>query len=151
MHHAKFFKPSLAIKLAMSSSISISGTLPEVTVNVVPFRIQHSGPANTNAYFTPSKCEETVGGRVEKTAQFRGLRLVGEEVLLGDKKGYILSGSELLVPSAEEDGEFSTVNQYVAQALFDLLHVYGHDSVAPLTSQWKLANEWDAVANVLHS
>lgn len=135
----------------MSSSISVSGTLPEVTVNVVPFRIQHSGSANTNAYFTPSKCEETVGERAEKTAQFRGLRLVGEDISLGEKKGYILSGSELLVPAPEEESGFSTINQYVAQALFDKISVYGHDSAAPLTSQWKLANEWDAIAGVLHS
>lgn len=135
----------------MSSSISVSDSLPEVTVNVVPFRIQHSGPANTNAYFTSSKFEETVGERVEQTAQFRGLRLVGEDVSLGDKKGVILAGSELLVPSEEEESGFTTIKQYVAQALFDKLQVYGHDSVAPLTSQWKLAKEWDAVADVLHS
>lgn len=133
------------------TSISVPENLQKVELNVVPFRIQNTGSANTNAYFTPSKYQEKIGERVELTAQFRGLRLVGEDIPLGEKKGYILSGSELLVPAPEEENGYSTVTQYVAQAHFDKMTLYGHDSIVPLTSQWKLAGEWDAIANVLHS
>lgn len=135
----------------MASSISVPDALPEVTVNVVPCRIHYSGPAKTAEYFTPSKSNEVVGGRVQHIAQFRGLRLVGESIPIGDKKGYFVSKSELLVPAPEEESGFTTTNQYVAEAQFDELCVYGQDSLVALTSQWKLMSEWEAIAEVLHS
>lgn len=136
----------------MTSKIVVSNDEPEVTVNIVPVSIQYSGPADTSTYFTPSKATETVADSPVETCQFRGLRLVGEKVDIGDRIGHAINCSEFLVNNAEDGkDEITTAKQYTGVAKFTELAVYGHDATAPLNSKWKMIGEWDKIAHVIHS
>lgn len=136
----------------MASKLSVEGDLPQVTANIVPVNIQYSGYANTTTFFTNSKRTEKLGDAEAEVSYFRGLKLVGEKIDLNTKTGYLISKSELLVQGdAENGGEIRSVNQYSAVAKFDELILYGHDTPAPLNNQWKLMNEWDSIADVIHT
>lgn len=135
----------------MASVLSLGEGLPQVVANIVPAHIQYSGPANTATFFGPSKRVEKVGDAEVEVAHFRGLRLVGEKIDLKQNSGYIVSKSEILVRGeSEEEPEIRSVNQYSAVAKFNELILYGHEAQAPLGSQWKIMEEWDAIADVIH-
>lgn len=136
----------------MTSKIVVSHEVPDVCVSVVPFSIQYTGNAETAKYFTPSKVTEKQRGREVETAQFRGLKLAGETLELENKVGHILKCSEFLYhDESEVSDKITTAKQYSGVAKFHNLTVYGHDGPAPLNSKWKLIQEWEKIADVIHS
>lgn len=134
----------------MSSKILVGDDVPEVAINIVPFSIQYSGNADTRTFFTPSKRSEVQLDQPIETAQFRGLKLVGEKECLGDKIGQVVVCSEVLERDDASD-EIRTVKQYSGVAKFLEFTVYGHDSLPLLTNKWKLLGEWEKIAEVIHS
>lgn len=134
----------------MSSTIIVGESLPEVKVNIVPFSVQYNGPAETEKFFSTSKSTEKVGEKDIETAQFRGLKLAGEQIDLEGKTGYVLTCSEFMTQDPLES-EPKMVKQYSGVAKFETLNVYGHDHTAPLNSKWKLLGEWNKIADVIHS
>lgn len=134
----------------MTSQITVSKQVPMVRVNILPVAIQYTGPSETKKYFTTSVSLNVEGQKKSLTSQFRGLKLVGEEVSSRGKVGYILSSSEFMVQDPQL-GETTMVKQYSAIARFDTINVYGHDNTVPLTSKWKLMREWDTIAHIIHS
>lgn len=134
----------------MTSQINVCNQVPLVRVNILPIAIQYTGPAETDKFFTTSVSLDVEGHKKVHTSQFRGLKLVGEEVNLRGKLGYILSSSEFMVQDTQL-GEPMMAKQYSALARFDTINVYGHDNTVPLTSKWKLMREWDEIAQTIHS
>ncbi|ABN66441.1 predicted protein [Scheffersomyces stipitis CBS 6054] len=135
----------------MSNTISIS-EVPNVIANLVPMHIQYSGPAKTNEYFTPSKTQEDGN----TNAYFRGCKLVGTEITLKNHTGYIINKSETLVhdPEMADDGSgdnIKTVSTYSPTAKFETITIYGHDVPADKYNQWRLINEQQDVADILHT
>lgn len=130
------------------SKLSVHDDVPLAAVNVVPFKIQYTGDANTLQYFTPSKQVSVENGQRVVTADFRGLHLKGQEIPLGKKRGFVCTASEYLVQ--DEQGDVLARKQYTSVAKFDSLTVFGHDAVPPLSSKWRLIEEWDAIASAIH-
>lgn len=123
-------------------SVSAPDKLPQYRASLVPIQIQYTGSAQTK-YFSDSR-RDSYGESPHDSRQayFRGLKLVGEQV---NTSAYIVNKSEAVV----EDGT-TTVNRYEAVARFETLDVYGHDSLPPKSSQWRLMQEWETVADILH-
>lgn len=132
----------------MSGKITVSSEIPLIIANVVPFLINHNGEANTQTYFTPMK-KELPTGMTE--AQFRGLKLLGNDCALGEKTGYVCSVSEFLVPDPSGSGEPVTCKQFVATHKIDKLIAYGHEAPPPLQSKYKMIQELDLISDAVHS
>lgn len=132
----------------MSGKIVFSEDVPELTVNVVPFLIDHNGEANTHTFFTPTKRLLEATGEME--AHFRGLRLVGVESNLGNKVGYICESSEFLQLDSSGNGDAVTCKQFVATHKFDKLIAFGHGAPPAHGSKHLLLHELDEVSNAIH-
>lgn len=136
----------------MTSKIVIGGDGPEFAVNVVPCSIHYTGDANTATFFKPSKKQINQGDNHVVTAQFRGLKLVGDQIDISNKNGQILTSSEILVNDpSKSDGDISIVKQYSAIGNFRELNVYGHDNPLSQNSKWKMLDEWEKIAEAIHS
>lgn len=143
----------------MSDSIQIPLETPKVAANIVPCHIQYTGAANTKDFFTPSKYTSK-DAREGEIAYFRGLKLVGETLPLSDLgyTGYVVNKSESVVSAArdEEDvaadrtEDLTTVHTYVAEASFDSVVIYGHDTTVELADQWRLLAEWKELSEAIH-
>lgn len=136
----------------MTSRIVVGDNTPEFVVSIVPCSIQYTGDANTATFFTPSKRQRTEGGNDVETAQFRGLKLVGEKIDIGNRNGQILTSSEFIVndPSNGTD-DIMTAKQYSGIGKFSELIVYGHDIAPHLNCKWKMVGEWEKIAEAIHS
>lgn len=135
----------------MRTKISVPADLPDAELNLVPCKIQYTGPADANKLFTTSKRPERWQNKNVVTSSFRGLKLIGEEVPLRQKAGYVCNTTELVKECENEDAGSESIKEFTAIAKFEKLTVYGHDSCAPATNKWKMLNEWDEVANAIHS
>lgn len=131
----------------MSGKIIIPDGLQDLTANVLPVLIHYNGEANTHTYFTPYKRTLPSG---ETEAQFRGLRLLGKESLLGNKTGYVCEPSEYLQPNPSGSEEPITCKQFVGTMKFEKLVVFGHDTLPPSTGKHLLFHELDEIAEAIH-
>lgn len=131
----------------MCSKIIITDSVPEVRASIVPMLIQYTGEANTEDFYTASR--RTKDGTSE--AQFRGLRLLGQTLDIGNKNAFVLASSEYLVQDPSDPENIQTAKQYAPVAKIKDFTIFGHDSFAPLNSKWKLMSEWDTVADAIHS
>lgn len=132
----------------MSGKLIFSDDTPELVANVVPLLINHNAEANTHTYFTPTKRLVEATGDTE--AHFRGLRLVGVDVNLGHKIGYVCDSSEFLQPDPSGNGEAVTCKQFVATHKFDKLLAFGHGAPPAQGSKHLLFHELDEVSNAIH-
>lgn len=136
----------------MTSKIVVGDNTPEFVVNIVPCSIQYTGDASTTTFFTPSKRQRSEGGNDVETAQFRGLKLVGEKIDIGNMNGQILTSSEFIVnDQSSGTDDIITAKQYSGIANFTELIVYGHDNSPHLNCKWKMVGEWGKIAEVIHS
>ena len=133
----------------MKTIVNVEADVPAVTVNILPVKIQYTGPANTKDYFTPSKIIDKSQDRDVTTAYFRGLKLAGETVDLGDKVGYICNSTERLKELADTL-DIETVREYSPIAKFDQFTVYGHDSSTSENNKWKMMKEWEAISDAVN-
>lgn len=124
--------------------------VPEMTANLVPMLIRHSGCANSDEYFTPSKSIQQYAGQEVDVAYFRGCRLVGTKASYDDYEGYVMTPSESLEQS-DDGSNITTAKTYTPVAKFDGIHVFGHDSPAEVANQWALVNEWKLISDIIHS
>lgn len=135
----------------MSTKVILNEAAPPVHVNVMPVKIQYSGDADTKNFFTSTKAMEDFESKRVTTANFRGLRLVGEDITLVNKVGHVCNYHELLVSDPKREGEIMTCKEYSSDARFESLTIFGHDSLPPRSSKWRLIEEWDAIADAIHS
>lgn len=134
----------------MGSKVTYTEDLPKYEGSILPVAIQHAGEANTSEFFTPSKSTETREDKEVKTCYFRGLKMVGKDLELPNKRVFVMEKSEFLTQNPEKEDQVDVANQYAAIAEVDKLCLYGHDTEAPLYSKWGLMNEWNKVANIIH-
>lgn len=135
----------------MKTNVNIVKDVPLVNVNLVPCKIQYTGPSNTEEFFTPSKKSEKWQEQDVVTASFRGLKFIGENIELKNKVGYICNSTETLEMNPDEPEKIETLKELKPVAKFEGITVYGHDSRPSENNKWKLLNEWDAVAEAIHA
>ncbi|OBA23909.1 ribonuclease H1 small subunit [Metschnikowia bicuspidata var. bicuspidata NRRL YB-4993] len=122
---------------------------PLAELNLVPCKIQYTGPSNTKDYFSASKKKEKWQDKEVVIANFRGLKLIGENIQLGDKLGVVCNTSEISRENSEE-GSVETLKELNPIAVFEKVIVYGHDSCPSENNKWKMLNEWEAIADAIN-
>lgn len=135
----------------MSSTVNITDQLPEVTANVVPCKFHYTGPANTEKFWTPTKITERYQNQDVIAGNFRGLKLLGQDVDLRNKIGFVCNESEFLIQNPESSDDIKVCKQYTSIAKFDKFTIFGHDSLPPQNSKWKQLAEWDRISDAIHS
>lgn len=146
--------PFHSVPDTMNSVIVHNSDLPVVTVNVIPAKIDYSGPANVDTHFTPSKTVDASSN--EHKACFQGRELVGEEKSVDNYDAYVFHKSETLVRRDDANDysddvlDLQTTNTYTSIAKVDKFVVYGHDSL-PSDANWHLVAEWIGTTEALNS
>ncbi|MCJ1395390.1 hypothetical protein MMC18_008274 [Xylographa bjoerkii] len=165
----------LSIQPLVSKSSS-PPSIPKLTPNILPCRINHSGPVNASKRYWNVEEDE----KSRKMAYFRGRKLLGREVKLTDSyRGVIvcetdraLSQSECpnasgLVAEAattatstaedeedrdEEEDEVEPIKVLEEVATFDEIVVWGHEQVPGEEDVFvRGVQEWIAFAEAMHS
>lgn len=122
--------------------------LPFATASVIPVSIRYSGNAAVNDYFEASSNKESQGGKTVDVRNFRGLKLVGQQVKVESHDVYLVNKNEVV--SQNEDDNITTSNLYHAIAKVDNVVVYGHDSTPSSNDKWTLVNEWIEISDIIH-
>lgn len=105
-------------------------------VNVLPFSIDHDGPAPISTFFI---VREEDGPEV---AHFRGRKLVKKSIKLPES----LTGLHIVVPSNQKSDE----NKLEINSAFKDIALWGHHS-APNTQDIDQCLDWLELANVVRS
>lgn len=135
----------------MVDTIKVKERIPTFSANIVPFYIQHTGPANTKFFFSQSRKTEKVNDQEAEVAYFRGCKLVGKKLKLQENyRGYLLNMHEN-VEEAEESGNMRMTRNYETIANFDDLILYGQDDYPESSDQWNMVGEWQAISEAIHS
>ncbi|EME40791.1 hypothetical protein DOTSEDRAFT_27397 [Dothistroma septosporum NZE10] len=144
-------------------AITSSTNAKNLTPNILPCRIHHSGPIPTpSRYWNPSKIAKD--GNTTQTSYFRGRKLLGKGVRLPAKyTGMVLQKMEKVLPQpprlAEEDDEDEDEEQPVevktmeAIGNFDEVAVWGHEMLPQEREDVyvKGLQEWIGFAEAMHS
>lgn len=144
------FSIVLSCFLIMSTKVSYSDGLPKYEASILPVAIQYTGEANTEEYFAPTKTTETRQDKEIKVCYFRGMKLVGLDIVPENKRAFIMNKSEVLTQPLETSDDVQVSNQYTAVGEVDKLTIYGHDTEVPLYSKWLLMDEWQQVSDIIH-
>ncbi|MCJ1318927.1 hypothetical protein MMC15_004259 [Xylographa vitiligo] len=167
----------LSIQPPISKSSS-PPSIPKLTPNILPCRINHSGPVNASKRYW--NVEEDEKGR--KTAYFRGRKLLGREVRLSDSyRGAVVCETDRILPlseapnvcgsgakaattadppvggeedddAEEEEDEVEPTKVVEEVATFDEILVWGHEQVPGEEDVFvRGVQEWLAFAKAMHS
>ncbi|MCJ1385580.1 hypothetical protein MMC17_008703 [Xylographa soralifera] len=165
----------LSIQPPISKSSSLP-SIPKLTPNILPCRINHSGPVNASKRYW--NVEEDEKGR--KMAYFRGRKLLGRDVKLSDSyRGVIVCETDRVLPQSEspnasgcdarantnanataedeededeEEDEVEPIKILEEVATFDDIVVWGHEQVPGEEDVFvRGVQEWIAFAEAMHS
>ena len=135
----------------MVGKVEVKERTPIFSANIVPFQIQHTGPANTKDFFSQSRKTEKVNDQEVEVVYFRGRKLVGKKLQLKENyKGYLLNMHENVAES-KESGHIGTTRNYETIAKFDDLILYGQDDSPESSDQWNMVGEWQEISEAIHS
>ncbi|MCJ1287725.1 hypothetical protein MMC26_007077 [Xylographa opegraphella] len=167
----------LSIQPPISKSSS-APSIPKLTPNILPCRINHSGPVNASKRYW--NVEDDEKGR--KMAYFRGRKLLGREVKLSDSyRGAVICDTDRVLPLSDspnasdfdakapttakstveddegeggDDGEDDIEPTKVLEevATFDEILVWGHEQVPGEDDVFvRGVQEWLGFAEAMHS
>ena len=138
-------------------AISKSSSFDESSVNILPCRIDHNGPAKVTKRFWQPRTEADS----TKTAHFRGRRLRGKTIKVPEKyQGLVLKATDKTIiepvqPAEDDDEEEPELPEPVKVvdevSTFDEMIVWGHDQVPAADDSFvKGIEEWIAFAEAIH-
>ncbi|PVH14919.1 uncharacterized protein CXQ87_005196 [Candidozyma duobushaemuli] len=122
--------------------------LPSATASVISVSIRYSGDAAVNDYFEASSTKESIGEKTVDVRNFRGLKLVGQQMKVESHDAYLVKKNEVVCQ--DEDENITTSNLYHAIAKVDNVVVYGHDSTPSTNDKWTLVSEWIELSDIIH-
>ncbi|KAL2524468.1 Ribonuclease H2 [Abeliophyllum distichum] len=115
-------------------------------VHQLPCCIKYDGPTSVSDYFKPKSSGMEVDGLTLEETYFRGRKLHGTAVPLPD--GY--SGFILGKKSSEKKTNTETSDCWEANAKFQNVTVWNHDSLPSNDDAFLRTFHWFAVAKALH-